>query len=232
MGDVQYTSVLITHDNRWVMAGTELGYIFIWDIKTGELVDRIQHHRHKNVVFRLNISPNGNLIASSDTTNIITIWNRDTKQVVTSISHDAELAMEVLFADDETVYAGLLDERFVIWSCVSGRQIYTFTSNQDSKNGGLRTLHLSPDGETLALGYEWGNLEVWNIKTSRLLYTHMYKTYYMNQVRFSHDGLYLLITADLHLSICESQTGKLLKELTNLIYDHAVFSNDLVCHNG
>lgn len=223
----QYISVLITNDNRQVIAGTEDGTdrILVWDIETGAFVASVTHH-HGGPIFKLAISPDGQAILSACDDEIIHIWERDTQKIIASISHDAQLAFDLAFYDDQTVYAGLSDERFMMWNIALGQSLHTLPLASKNKKGGLRTLHLNPDGTTLAVGYDWGLLEVWNRETATVLYTHTYDVYFMRHVRFSADGRSLLVTTHDHLQVMDAHTGRPVASLTDRLYDHGIFSRD------
>lgn len=74
------TTVAISPDNRWVAAGSLDKSVRIWDIKTGNLIERTEGDAgHKDSVYSVAFSPDGRNLISGSLDKTIKMWELNTR---------------------------------------------------------------------------------------------------------------------------------------------------------
>ncbi len=131
-------------------------------------------------------SPDGQLVATSDTGGKIHIWQvSDGKQLTICIGHK-HWAWAISFSPDGQILASVADDYLVkLWDVKTGNCLATLEGHTYSVN----TISFSPDGWTIATSGQDREIRLWdlsNIKTPpRLLRGHFERVW---SVAFSPDG--------------------------------------------
>jgi Tol biopolymer transport system component len=103
-------------------------------------------------------SPDGRSIASGSSDHVI-VWDATTGELQETLDHAG--ASSVAFSPDGEVLASQSDAQVVLWDLATGEQIRTLTPQPGVIN--LRGLRFSPDGSTLASG--WDGCTLYDVAT-------------------------------------------------------------------
>ena len=72
-GEEEIDSTCFSPDGRHIAVGKRYGGVFLWDVRTGQLVERLMGHQNR--VFALAFSPNGAGLVSGSWDHTVRYWN-------------------------------------------------------------------------------------------------------------------------------------------------------------
>jgi DNA-binding beta-propeller fold protein YncE len=157
-------SVAFSPDGNLVASGGSSRYksihdrlttIYLWNSKTGELVDKLIGHSKR--IDSLAFSPNGNIIASHSYDQTIKIWNLNTREIIYTISLDSEGCKTVAITPDGNNLVSTDENNIKIWNLATGSLLRTIYSEY------VRSFTISPNGKLITTCSP--NVTVWNFDT-------------------------------------------------------------------
>lgn len=180
-------------------------WIGLWNTQSGELNGSLIPNGQTNAVA---ISPNGNFIAdcgfqpiAGGTGPLLEIWSFPKVKLVQSLPTAVTDLTSVAFSSDSSM---VIDGGWSngsqgpyctleVWSVSTGRQLATLPTRI---SGSYISVACSSDGSTLAacgtgssfLGYQYGVIELWDLKTQSLITSLDTGILYVRTVAFSPDG--------------------------------------------
>ena len=91
-GDVEYNinEVTFSHDSRYIASGDQSGVVKIWDLQTGQKIQKLKGHLSS--IFSTKFSPNGRNLLTSSLDNTVRLWETETGK---------EIAQFISLSDDE-----------------------------------------------------------------------------------------------------------------------------------
>ncbi|NTU49877.1 MAG: CHAT domain-containing protein, partial [Desulfobulbaceae bacterium] len=112
-------------------------------------------------------SPDGTLIASSDSNGIIALWDTTTRKPFSlPLVRHTEYVSDLVFSPDGTMLAtGSYDKTIVLWDIKDHTHITIYETLKSSFP--IESLAFSPSGQILASGDISGNLTFWNVKSKQ-----------------------------------------------------------------
>jgi len=191
----EYISALaISPDGEIVATGTLKGFIYLWRVSDGSVINTAQ--AHDGAVWDLIFSSDGEMLASSSSDNSIKLW-----QVTTwNLSHTIETSCEVFglaITPDGNKLASSFDcmseEGIKIWNFTDGTLLQTLGGQSD----GTQSLAFSPDGQFLAAG-GWKKLQIWRLSDGLLVHSfnEIKESSGELDVAFSPDGQTLISSGE------------------------------------
>lgn len=173
------SAVAFLPDNQRLIS-TAATQVHVWDIESQKLIRTFD--KHKDGVTAVAVSPDGKLVATGDTRDIVILWNPDTAETTHTIEMKYALsrpksgsreAMRQAGKDDakrpggvtalefsrtgRSVLAGHVDRGIRFWSTRTGKRWDSVFGHADR----VTALALNPAGDILASGGKDGVVALW-----------------------------------------------------------------------
>lgn len=144
---------------------------------------------------RIEFSPDGRLIATSDAKGLIQTWRAPCGPLVASMEHDADSKRRgdaLRFSADGAVLAGSNDgESVSLWDAYTGTRAASLPTH-----GGARSVAFAGDGRRIATGSPDGVLRIWDAASAQLVVTMQITDSPIAALEFSPDGATLAAGAE------------------------------------
>ncbi|MEO1373067.1 MAG: neuraminidase-like domain-containing protein [Cyanobacteria bacterium J06635_10] len=195
--------------------GHKNNQIIIWDIEKGDEYFRLEDNilsEGSRVVYDVNFSPDGTLLASGAADGKIKIWNLKTGQVIRTLEGHTGIANSVNFSPDGALLGyGATDRKIKIWNLKTGQVIHTL----EGHTGLVNSVNFSPDSALLASGCNSNEIKIWNVETGQLIHTlEGFTLHVVRSVNFNHDGsLLAAIGRGREIKIWNVETGQVIRTL-------------------
>lgn len=137
-------------------------------------------------------SPNGQMLASTSTDNIISFWRPGTGDLIQILEDHVSNPYLALSFDEKLLASGSPEGRINLWSLEDGEILRSFWE----QSGYVRSLSFSPDGRRLVSGADDGSVRLWDVDSGILLQTLDGHSDVVWSVVFSPDGQYILSGSD------------------------------------
>ncbi|MBC1224600.1 NACHT domain-containing protein [Nostoc sp. UCD121] len=162
-------------------------------------------------VLSVAFSPDGKLLALSDTNGDIRLYQvSDWKQLLICKAH-TNWVLSVVFSPDSNIFAsGSTDHTVKLWDVSTGQCLKTLCGHEHE----IWSIAFSPDGQTLASASNDQRIKLWSVLTGKCLRTFLGHTSWVLSVIFSPDGQMLMSGSDDHtVKLWDINTGECLKTL-------------------
>ena len=157
--------------------------IRVWDVRTGELKNRIS--RQEPVDDGLTSVANERFIAEAQNqTGQIKIRDANTRAVIRTIAAEQKISSVAIDPAGHLLAAARADYSIAVWDLKTGGLQFELRKHQDTINA----LAFSPDGQTLASGGDDRTAILWDIPSGRLKRTLKGHDVTVTSVAFSPDG--------------------------------------------
>jgi WD40 repeat protein len=167
---------------------------------------------HKNLIYSVAFSPNGEVLASGSDDKTIKLWRVEDGQEIVTLAGHTNSVYTVAFSPDGLMLASSSHDKTVkLWRMKDGQEIRTLVGHSNSVYGAA----FSPDG-TLIASSSWDRtIKIWRVKDGQEICTlagHINLVYF---VAFSPDGETLASSSwDRTIKIWRVKDGKLIRTLT------------------
>ena len=169
---------------------------------------------HAGTVWDVAFSPDGRLLATTDFSATIRVWDTATGRFLHVLTGHGEWVSRVAFSPDGQLLAtASTDNTARVWDTATGRFLQVLTGHTSE----VRDVAFSPDGRLLATA-SWDNTaRVWDTATGRFLYTLTGHTISVGDAAFSPDGRLLATTGGNTVRVWDTATGRCLQALADPI---------------
>ncbi|MEM1442105.1 MAG: c-type cytochrome domain-containing protein [Verrucomicrobiota bacterium] len=120
------------------------GVALLFDIETGEVVERFGEERHRDILFDAEFSPDGSYLATAGYDRIIRLWNVKTGRYLREFSSHNGAVFDLAFSPNGTVLASAsADFTCKIWNLETGERLDTLNQPQAEQF----RVDFTPDGK-------------------------------------------------------------------------------------
>ncbi len=160
------TTLSITPDGNYVIAGSTKSTIKVWHLETKKL--RFVLKGHQDEITSLAITPDGKYLVSGSKDKTIKIWNLETrKECFTLTGHSDSVKTLAVTPDGKYVVSGSKDNTIKIWDLEKREEIFTFTGHTDSIN----RIKVTSNGKLVISASSDKTLQVWDFETRDVIAT-------------------------------------------------------------
>jgi WD40 repeat protein len=160
----------------------------------------------------ISVSPNGQLIATGASDNIVQIWDVKGNLITNLKGHSDEIWNVRFSPDGKTLASSSKDGTIKLWNVEDGKFKKTILAHNNTE---VRSISYSPDGKILASSGSRGWVKLWNVADGKLLQTiraNPTPPYWVTYVKFSPNGKTLASTStDNTVKLWQVEDGRLLK---------------------
>ncbi len=183
-----YSVAFSPSDRNLIASADQNGTIKLWD--RNNTIDPVKILSHPGQFAHIGFSPTGELLASAGFGTLI-LWDVASERKLNSLETSREFAFSPDGHQLVTVRNGVK-----LWDIRNPKQIKeidTLPFDEAHKIGSwARAVDISPDGKLIATGYANGNVNVWNLKTKKLVKTLETALLEMNFLKFSPNNKYMV----------------------------------------
>ncbi len=176
-------------DGQTIAASATDGMVQIWRMTDSEPIATLS-----GASGALAFAPDGQTLAVGEDDFRIRLSNVSDGSVVQTFEGNVLLAQDLAFSSDgQTLAASDSDEyhSVLIWQVSDGILLQTIdrrTSDHNPAAGSSGAVALSPDGQILAAGDQWGFANLWGVSDGSLIATFTEHTDIVTSLDFSPDG--------------------------------------------
>ncbi|MCI0712254.1 MAG: protein kinase, partial [Chloroflexi bacterium] len=148
-----------------------------------------------SIVFDVDYSPDGTLIAGACWDGTVRIWDASTGQQLPPLTGHTDKVHCVAFSPDgKWLVSGSYDATAKVWDASTGKLIHTLVGHQPLREGweqGVLSVAFSPDGRLIATGGSDHTARIWDVNTGDQIMVFSDHTADIEAVVFSPDGQHL-----------------------------------------
>ncbi len=189
-------------------------YVYLWDVATGELLQRIDPFYGGTSV---SFSPGGQTVAIAGSNRGGRLWDRSDWRSSSVVNR--ELQSVSFNPNGRMVAFGLVDGRVFLYDVRSDRIRHRLEGHTDS----VLSIAFNPSGLIVASASFDQTVRLWDVTTGALRHTLEGHTYDVNSVSFRPDGRILASAGDQTVRLWSVITGEHLRTL----YGHTGFVNSV-----
>jgi WD40 repeat protein len=151
--------IALSLDDLILASGSNCGDILLWDVATGELLNKFTGHTM--TVLDISFQPQGKLLASSSFDTSIKIWDLNTGECLRTLTEHTQVVSSVNFNSLGTQVASSgLDTLIKIWDVESGQCLQTIQQHTRT----VIDVLFSPTGQQLISGSQDLSVRIWDEK--------------------------------------------------------------------
>ncbi len=189
-GEGWVTSVAVSPDGRFIVAGERDDNARLWDAATGLPLGITFPHQAD--ITSVTFSRDGRLIATGSEDHTARIWQGQTGQAVGAAFEHSDEVMDVVFSPDASVLvAACGDSAAHLWSVQTGKEILKPLRHRAS----VTSVDISPDGNLIATGSSDGTARLWYAWSGEATGIVCEHESDVTDVTFSPNGHWLLTTS-------------------------------------
>jgi WD40 repeat protein len=193
-------SLSFSSDGELLASGSLDAAVNVWDVGTGRLLRTLGGSRLGKSVAAVCFHPGGKQLATARNDDTVNLWDAKTGKRLGTLQQ-ADTARTLTFSPDGTLLVFVSDHE-----PVSVREVATgkVVRQIGTRGERLRSIHISPDGKTLATGGD--RIGIWDMATGRSLRTFPDEA--TAPARFSPDGKTLATAgSDYTIALWDLATG-------------------------
>ncbi|MCV6639089.1 WD40 repeat domain-containing protein [Candidatus Albibeggiatoa sp. nov. NOAA] len=175
-------------------------YLFLWDVKTGTEIGRLENQSYATLANPLRFSPNGKILAFASQDNMVQLFDLTTGNTVLTLKEDPAVvqAQSIAFSPDSQTIATHFQRNNIVhlWDVATGSSIAKL-----EHDGYISAMAFQPDGKTLISAVNdyynppQSTLYLWNIATGQQISVKNISRH-INAMAFSPDGKTLVAGQD------------------------------------
>ena len=157
-------SLAVSSDGKWVVGGADNGCVYVWNLVTRRLVDRIvTHERAINCVL---LTPDSRGIISASSDGRIRLRSLLSGAFIREFKgHTSPVRALCVTQDSKILASGADDGSIGVWDFQTGK----FSSILEGHTGPVRAVAFADDGEHVLSASQDSTIRFWRIRTSRCL---------------------------------------------------------------
>ncbi len=166
---------------------------------------------HKNLIYSVAFSPNGEILASGSDDKTIKLWRvQDGEEIITLSGHNNSVYTVAFSPDGEILASSSHDRTIKLWRMKDGQEIRTLAGHSNS----VYCTAFSPDGDIIASSSWDKNIKIWRVKDGQEIRTLAGHINLVYCIAFSPDGETLASSSwDRTIKIWRVKDGKLIKTI-------------------
>ena len=199
------TSIAVSYSSQLLVSSSnhKTESVKLWHLETGELVCKLDGH--SDCVWRVKISPDGQIIAGGCGDGKIALWNLETREIICLLSgHSTPVTSIAFSADGQLLASGSEDTTIKIWNLTTKELIYTLPKHPVRRflyqlsphfnrwgitnSGRVCAVTFSPDNQTLISGSASNAIQLWNPRTGKLISNLSSSSDWVQSVAISFNG--------------------------------------------
>lgn len=147
----ELTSMAFNSSGNILALAQRNGKVKCWNTDDCEFVYELDgYSSEQNTVL---FSPKGGIVATTAKNGAVNVWNEETGEIISELVSDDGSAISLAFSPDGMRLAvGMENGRINVWDMSSKKIIDTLSRNH--KDGRVRCVTFSPDGESIVASYE------------------------------------------------------------------------------
>ncbi|XP_045472454.1 angio-associated migratory cell protein [Harmonia axyridis] len=155
-------AIAVSPDDKYIVTGSEDDMAYVWDVETKEIL--ITCSGHNDSVTQVGFNHNGKYVSTADMSGMIQVWNMEDRNLVWG--NEMEDLEWLQWHPVANVLIGGYNSGLIhIWQ-VPGGNFKTLPSHGQISSCGK----ILPDGVRLVAGYGDGQVKLWDMKTTSLLW--------------------------------------------------------------
>lgn len=134
------------------------GEATIWDLKSGEVSQRIGRDKHRDILFDAEFSPDGTLLATAGYDQVIHLWELASGKLLRSFPSHNGAIYDLAFSPDGTVLASASgDSTCKLWQVATGERLDTLNQPQ----GEQFRVAFTPDSRSIIAAGADNRVRLW-----------------------------------------------------------------------
>jgi WD40 repeat protein len=238
------TSLAFSPNNRYVVSGSYVAPIRIWDADTGKEVVRMKYDLpitpiavnsittlHDVAVKSVAFSPDGRYVLSSSDDHTARVWDANTGKEISRVTHEAGVTVVAFSPNGKYVLSGGCDKlesdtcvqgSAQVWAAMTGKEIARMTHDYI-----VSAIAFSPDGKYVVSSGDM-TARVWEVLTGKEVARRTCNDGGVLAVAFSPDNKYVISTCNYTVSVWEANTGREIAHMEHLwdVFRTVAFSPD------
>ncbi len=154
-------SVAFSPDGNTIASCGGHSTIKLWNIETGECDRTIQEKASYTIKFNCN----GLILASGHTSGIVKLWDTNNGQCIQTLGSFGKPIVSIAFSHDGNIAYGSYDGTVTVWDINNNKSIAILQQNFSSP----WSLAFSKDSNLLAVGRDSEVVQIWDIKTGKIV---------------------------------------------------------------
>ncbi|MGD0958252.1 MAG: tetratricopeptide repeat protein [Methylomonas sp.] len=228
--------VAVSPDGQLLAAAGEHGTLVIFDVQTGNLLQRIEGHATEKSVYSVVFTPMGKQLISGGMDKKILVWQRKDNHFTLQNTLPApdEVSAIAISPDGGILASGGTDGDITLWELASGKAKATLS--QHTRNIAENGLNFSANGDSLVSASYDGTAIIWQVATGKPLRIFTGHTGKVEEAAFTADGKMLVTaSADKTLRLWDIATAQTIRVLTghqNLVSSTRFLANSAYILSG
>ncbi|CCQ69688.1 hypothetical protein CWATWH0402_3461 [Crocosphaera watsonii WH 0402] len=163
--------IRISSDDKILVSALGKGSLEIWNLE-GNSSFLIQE-AHTGIIEDIAISPNNQILASSDWSNgSLKLWDLKTGNLLSQLESEDVLSgfktrnwisKLVFTSDSQKLITGKSNGQIEVWDIQSRKRLQTISNSSEK----IESLAISPDNKTLVIGYRNGKIDFFDFNTNK-----------------------------------------------------------------
>ncbi|MBC7880242.1 MAG: pentapeptide repeat-containing protein [Anaerolineae bacterium] len=179
-------SIDLSADGQTIAVGDSSGNIYLWNLKTTQLVGTFPGHR--GWVWSVAFSPDGRTLASSSSDSSVRLWDVQSGNCLLVLTEHTGCVWCVSFRADGQQFASCSDDTTVrLWN-LQGQCLRVLTGHTRS----VYSVHFAADLQTLVSSSNDTTIRIWDLRDGNCLHVLDGHTSGVQCVRYSPDGQLLV----------------------------------------
>jgi WD40 repeat protein len=212
-----FHSIAVSPDGKYIAAGRNIfNIVFIYDARTLEVIKTFRGSQEdvwgKMSARSLAFSPDGRFLAAAGIDGSAVVWDFTSGEIVLHLSELKEIGTIDYSPDGKTLVVAGLDGAIRCVNTANGEM----TTVLRGHIGKVLSVAFSPDGKMIASGGADTSLRLWDVASKQQVALFEGHRAPVLRIAFSPDGRKMASTSTYEVKIWQIETGKDVKELTDV----------------